>query len=99
MSCLNRLIVFLILFHGNPERMQNLKADCGTEEEDQLHLYRCTDKRMQECMATNIASLNSKLVKEGIITPVYTAFTNSICMAANRPPLSNYKIENERALQ
>ena len=54
---------------------------------------------MQECVATNIATLNSKLVKEGTITPVYTAFINSICVAANRPPLSNYKIEDERALQ
>jgi hypothetical protein len=50
-------------------------------------------------MATNIASLNSKLVKEGIITPVYTAFINSICVAANRPPLSNYEVEDGRALQ
>ena len=72
---------------------------CGTEEEDQLHLYRCTDKQMQECVATNIASLNSKLVKEGIITPVYTAFINSICVAANRPPLSNYEVEDGCALQ
>jgi hypothetical protein len=72
---------------------------CGTEEEDQLHLYRCQDERMQECIAKGIATLNSKLVKEGITTPVYTAFINTICMAANRQPLSNYEIEDENATQ
>ena len=72
---------------------------CGLEEEDQLHLYRCTDERMRECITTSIATLNTKLVNDGITTPVYTAFINSICMAANKPPLSTYEIEDERALQ
>jgi hypothetical protein len=68
------------------------------EEEDQLHLYRCTNEKMQECISTSLSSLNSKLVKVGITTPVYTAFINSICMAANEPPLSNYELEDEQAL-
>ncbi|KAL7502383.1 LOW QUALITY PROTEIN: hypothetical protein ACHAXN_000878 [Cyclotella atomus] len=42
---------------------------------------------------------HSKLVKEGLTTPVYTAFVNSICSAANKHPLSNYDIEDERVLQ
>jgi hypothetical protein len=72
---------------------------CGREEEDQLHLYRCTNVKMQECITNSISNLNSTLVKEGLTTPVYTAFINCICIAANKPPHSNYEIEDEQVLQ
>ena len=71
---------------------------CGIEEEDQLHLYRCTNENMQQMLQDSIASLNTRLVKEGLTTPVYTAFINSICKAVQQPPLSTYEIEDNDAL-
>jgi ribonuclease HI len=72
---------------------------CGIEEEDQLHLYRCTNEQMQATLKDSIAATNTRLVKEGLITPVYTAFINCICEATNQPPLSSYIIEDEEALR
>jgi len=72
---------------------------CGIEEEDQLHLYRCTNEQMQATLKDSIAATNTRLVKEGLITPVYTAFINCICEATNQPPLSTYVIEDEEALR
>jgi hypothetical protein len=72
---------------------------CGTEEEDQLHLYRCTDDRMQSTLKESLASTNSKLVKEGLVSPVYTAFMNCVCEAIGQPSLSSFEIEDEEALR
>jgi hypothetical protein len=70
---------------------------CGIEEEDQLHLYRCTNKKMQETLKDNLASTNTKLIsKEGLALPVYTAFINCICKAVQQPPLSTYEIDDAR---
>ncbi|KAL7502062.1 hypothetical protein ACHAXN_000650 [Cyclotella atomus] len=72
---------------------------CGIEDEDQLHLYRCTNEKMQATLKDSIASTNTRLVREGLTTPVYTAFINCICEATQQPPLSTYEIEDEEALQ
>jgi len=72
---------------------------CGVEEEDQLHLYRCTNEKMQETLHNSITTTQSKLVKEGIISPIYTAFINGICEAVNKQPISNYEIEDEDVLK
>eukprot|EP00956_Cyclotella_meneghiniana_P023204 scaffold44714_cov61-Cyclotella_meneghiniana.AAC.4 len=71
---------------------------CGITEEDQLHLYRCSNRNMQQTLRDSIASMNTRLVKEGLTTPVYTAFINSICKAVQQPPLSTYEIEDKDAL-
>jgi hypothetical protein len=68
---------------------------CGAEEEDQLHLFRCKDERMQQTLCERIAAANTKLLKEGLTTPVYTAFINSICEAVQHPPLSTYEIKDD----
>jgi hypothetical protein len=72
---------------------------CGMTEEDQLHLYRCTNEKMQQTLSDSISNLNSKLVKEGLATPIYTAVINCICEAVHRPPLSHYEIEDEDVQQ
>jgi hypothetical protein len=54
---------------------------------------------MQATLKDSIASTNTRLVKEGLTTPVYTAFINCICEATQQPPLSTYEIEDEEALQ
>jgi hypothetical protein len=71
---------------------------CGIEEEDQLHLYRCSNEKMQETLHNSLTITQSKLVKEGIISPIYTAFINGICEAANKQPISTYEIEDEDVL-
>jgi hypothetical protein len=72
---------------------------CGIKEEDQLHLYRCTDERMQDTLKESLAITNSRLVKEGLASPVYTAFMNCICEAVGQPPLSLFEMEDEDALR
>jgi len=72
---------------------------CGLTEEDQLHLYRCTNETMQQTLSDSISNLNSKLVKEGLATPVYTAVINCICEAVQRPPLSTFEIDDDAVLQ
>jgi hypothetical protein len=72
---------------------------CGIKEEDQLHLYRCTNQKMQETLKDNLASTNTKLVKEGLASPVYTAFINCICKAVQQPPLSTFEIDDEDTLR
>ena len=72
---------------------------CGIEEEDQLHLYRCTDDRMQSTLKESLASTNSKLVKEGLASPVYTAFMNSVCEAIGQSPLSSFEMEDAEAIR
>jgi hypothetical protein len=72
---------------------------CGAAEEDQLHLYRCKNEKMQETLANSISNLNTKLVKEGLTTPVYTAIINCICEAVQQPPLSRYEIEDDDVIK
>jgi hypothetical protein len=72
---------------------------CGIEDEDQLHLYRCTNKKMQATLRDSIASTNTRLVREGLTTPVYTAFTTCICEATQQPFSPTYEIEDEDVLQ
>lgn len=61
------------------------------------HLYRCMNEKMQECISTDLSSLNTKFDKEGLTTPVYTVFINAVCTAAYKTPLSNYEIEDEQS--
>jgi hypothetical protein len=53
---------------------------------------------MQETLKDSLASTNTRLVKEGLALPVYTAFINCICKAVQQPPISTYEIEDEEAL-
>jgi ribonuclease HI len=69
---------------------------CGIETEDQLHMYQCQDERVTQNLDAAIASFQSKLVKDGLTTPTYTAIVNMVCQAAHRPPLSTYNIECEQ---
>jgi hypothetical protein len=68
---------------------------CGSAEEDQLHLYRCSNDKMQATLHDSLTTTQSKLVREGIISPIYTAFINGICEVAQKQPISNYEIEDE----
>jgi hypothetical protein len=54
---------------------------------------------MQSTLKESLASTNSKLVKEGLALPVYTAFMNSICEAIGQPPLSSFEIEDEDVIR
>jgi len=38
--------------------------------------------------STDIRKLKLRLIKDGLTTPVFTAFTNMICKVAGKPPLS-----------
>jgi hypothetical protein len=53
---------------------------------------------MQDTLKESWAITNSKLVKEGLALPVYTAFMNCICEAVGQPPLSSFEMEDEDAL-
>ena len=72
---------------------------CGIEEEDQIHLYHCQHEEMQNTLHTAIADANTTLVKQGITTPVYTAFINMICQAMKQDPLSSYEIKCDATLE
>jgi hypothetical protein len=73
---------------------------CVTEVEDQLHLYQCQHERMQSTLKASIADTATKLlVKEGLTTPVYTAFINCICNAVHHQPLSSYEITYDAVLR
>jgi hypothetical protein len=72
---------------------------CGIDIEDQLHMYQCQDERVTQNLDAAIASFQSKLVKDGLTTPTYTAIVNMVCQAAHRPPLSTYNIKCEHTLQ
>ena len=71
---------------------------CGKEKEDQLHLYRCTNEAMQECITNAISQFQTKMVKEGFTTPVYTAIIQLICKASNKPTITNHDITCENTL-
>jgi hypothetical protein len=51
---------------------------------------------MQQTLRESISATYTKLIKEGLMTPIYTAFINSICKAVHHPPLSTYEIEDMR---
>jgi hypothetical protein len=53
---------------------------------------------MQDTLKESLAITNSRMVKEGLASPVYTAFMNCICEAVGQPPLSLFEIEDEDAL-
>ena len=50
---------------------------------------------MQDALNESLATTNSKPVKKGLASPVYTAFMNCICKAVRHPPLSSFEIEDE----
>jgi hypothetical protein len=58
---------------------------CGTCNEDQLHLFRCEHPDMVETFNRSIRKLKLRLVKDGITTPIFTAYTNMICKVAGKP--------------
>jgi hypothetical protein len=43
---------------------------------------------MVETFNRSIRKLKLRLIKDGLTTPVFTAFTNMICKVAGKPPLS-----------
>jgi hypothetical protein len=57
---------------------------CGTEIEDQMHLYQCTNEDMTNAFNEAIRTIKSKLVKDGIPSDVYNAYINALCKAARR---------------
>jgi hypothetical protein len=71
---------------------------CGLVEEDQLHLFRCTNRRMEATFDTGIRALQKSLYKDGISTPVVTAFVNELCRCAKKPPIAKTPIHCEETL-
>jgi hypothetical protein len=43
---------------------------------------------MANTFNTSVRKLKLRLIKDGITTPVFTAFTNMVCKVAGKPPLS-----------
>jgi hypothetical protein len=43
---------------------------------------------MVDTFNNSIKDLKRRLIKDGLTTPVFTAFTNMICKIARKPPLS-----------
>ena len=68
---------------------------CGSEEEDQHHLYLCKNAEMQATLKASISTLTTKLVKEGLTTPVYTAFINAINKSTAQNLLQNDEYEDD----
>jgi hypothetical protein len=61
---------------------------CGKCIKDQLHLFRCEHPEMVETFNKLVRKFKIRLIKDGITTPVFTAFTNMVCKVAGKPPLS-----------
>jgi hypothetical protein len=59
---------------------------CGKCIEDQLHLFRCEHMDMVNTFNSSIKDLKRRLIKDGVTTPIFTAFTNMICKIAHKPP-------------
>jgi hypothetical protein len=57
---------------------------CGTEIEDQMHLYQCTNEDMTNAFNEAIRTIKSQLVKDGIPSDVYNAYIYALCKAARR---------------
>ena len=71
---------------------------CDHHIEEQLHLYECTHSEMDEIVTSKLAQINTKLVREGITTPVFTAFMNLLWKATGRTPPSTYEITCESTI-
>jgi hypothetical protein len=71
---------------------------CGVVEEDQLHLFRCTNRHMEATFDSSIRTLQKSLYKDGISTPVVTAFVNELCRCAKKPPIAKTPIHCEATL-
>ena len=65
---------------------------CNAEMEDFMHLYSCNHPDIQEAVDTALIEITSTLVKEGLKSQVYTAFTNMLYTSTNRQPPSNLEI-------
>ena len=84
------------------EQKRRMKKDgtcpcCGVEEEDFLHMYHCTNERMQQTFREAICTLKSALVKDGIPSEIYNAFIAAMCTSAHQlHPDQNYS-PNEAA--
>jgi hypothetical protein len=61
------------------------RCPCCGEEEDYLHLYHCQDDRMQKAFTSAITTAKSTLVKEGVPSMIYNAYTDAMCTAAHHP--------------
>ena len=59
---------------------------CGLEDEDQIHLYRCNNVKMQQTFKASISKVQSKLVKDGVPSTIYGPFINQICKVAHKEP-------------
>jgi hypothetical protein len=71
---------------------------CGLVEGDQLHLFRCTNQHMEATLDSGIRKLQKSLYKDGISTPVVTAFINELCRCAKKPPIAKTPIHCEATL-
>ena len=65
-------------------KKEGLCPCCGEEEEDQLHLYHCTNPEMQQAFKEAVATAKSTLVKDGIPSDIYTGFIGALCSAAHQ---------------
>ena len=59
---------------------------CGTEEETQLHMYHCTNAKMQDTFRSSLATAMKQWIQDGITTPVFTGFARAICTVAHHDP-------------
>ena len=62
---------------------------CDADVEDQMHLYTCNHPEMKEAVDTSLIEITSTLVKEGLTSPVYTAFVSMLYQSTGRIPPSN----------
>jgi hypothetical protein len=58
---------------------------CGTEVEDYLHMYHCTHEDMQQAFTSAITAAKTRLVKDGVPSPIYNAYVDAMCTAAHHP--------------
>jgi hypothetical protein len=73
---------------------------CGQEEETQLHLYRCTNPKMRESLASGIRDMEKTLYKSGMAAQVYLGFIDQICKTTRLPraPYAQHCTYTTRAL-
>ena len=57
---------------------------CGKEDEDWLHLFRCTNEKMSASFREAIGQAKSEMVASGIPSPIYNAYVDALCTAAQR---------------
>ena len=72
---------------------------CNADMENQLHLYSCSHPEMKDAVETALIEITSSLVKEGLKSQIYTAFTNMLYISTGRQPPSNLEITCPSILQ